>query len=334
MQVISLQFHPAKKRRQKQDMLQNGIKTGGSMFWRKESPVFRDAAREWWALHKEGRVLKAGEMWTRVERDALPYIGDMRLSKIDAPVVLDVLKRVQARGAIDAAYKLKSTISQIYRYGIARGYASVNPARDIGYALQPRPSRPLAALIDPARVGQLMRDIEVYPTTATKCALRMMALTFVRTGELRRAEWTEIDIAGAEWRIPAKRMKMRRPHIVPLAGQTIDTLFVMRELTGEGRYVFPHMWNREKAMCPKRINAALRRLGYTSAEMCGHGFRAMAASLLSEREWSVEVIERQLAHVELSRIRAVYHRSEYLETRRRMMQAWADYLDELRGCRV
>jgi integrase len=175
-----------------------------------------------------------------------------------------------------------------------------------------------------------MRDIDAYPVQATRCALRLLALTFVRPGELRRAEWDEIDLDAAEWRIPAEKMKMRRPHIVPLSKQALKALKDVQKLGKASRYVFPQVRDTEKPTHSKTINKALRSLGYSADEMCGHGFRAMASSLLSEQGWSVDAIERQLAHVEGNSVRAAYHRSEHLDERRRMMQAWADYLDKLR----
>jgi integrase len=289
--------------------------------------IFGTVAREWWGKYMAGKAVTADIAWTRLERDALPHIGEMSLQSIDAPAVLSLLRRVEARGAVGVAYKLKSTISQVYRYAIACGYAYANPARDLSFALAPKRNRPHSALIEPKRVGILMRDIETYPVQATKCALRLLALTFVRPGELRQAEWTEVDIDGAEWRIPASRMKMRRPHIVPLSRQAIMTLKTVRDLTGDGHYVFPQARDRSKPMCNKCLNYALRRLGYSKDVMVGHGFRATASSLLAEQGWGVDAIERQLAHVDGNRVRASYHRSGHLDERRRMMQAWADFLD-------
>jgi integrase len=292
----------------------------------KSGPEFRIVAREWWKKYMDGKATAAAA-WKRLEQDALPHIGDMRLGKIDAPAVLALLRRVEGRGAVCVAYKLKSTISQVYRYAIACGMAYANPARDLSFALAPRRNRPHSALIDPKRVGCLMRDIDIYPVQATRCALKLLPLTFVRPGELRQAEWQEMDIDGAEWRIPAERMKMRRPHIVPLSRQAVSILKTLQGLTGEGRWLFPQARNRAKPMCGKTVNYALRRLGYGKDVMVGHGFRAMASSLLAEQGWSVDAIERQLAHVDGNKVRAAYHRSEHLEERRRMMQAWADWLD-------
>jgi integrase len=176
-----------------------------------------------------------------------------------------------------------------------------------------------------------MYDIQNYPHPVLRSALYLAALTFTRPGELRRAEWQEIDLSAATWRIPAKKTKMRRAHIVPLARQTIDLLLDLRPTTGKTRYLFPARRKEEKPMCHHRLNIALREMGYANTRMCAHGFRAMASSLLSEQEkWSVDAIERQMAHVERNQVRAAYHRGEHLDERRRMMQSWADYLDGLK----
>ena len=290
-------------------------------------PAFGTVAREWWTRYMDGKAATAAVAWKRLEQDALPHIGAMPVQTIDAPAVLSLLRRVEERGAVGVAYKLKSTVSQVYRYAIACGYAYTNPARDLSFALAPRRNRPHSALIEPRRVGELMRDIDTYPVQATRCALRLLALTFVRPGELRQAEWAEFDLDGAEWRIPAERMKMRRAHIVPLSRQAVTTLKMLSDWTGNERFLFQQARDAGKPMCAKTINYALRRLGYDKNVMVGHGFRAMASSLLSEQGWSVDAIERQLAHTDGNKVRAAYHRAEHLDERRRMMQAWADYLD-------
>jgi integrase len=288
---------------------------------------FEIVAREWWSKFVNGKMVTDRTIWERLEREALPDLGALTLAKIDARRILTVLQRVESRGAVETAHKLKCSISQILRYGIACGLILSNPARDLSWALAPQRHRPRAALIEPGQVGRLMHKIETMPRGVTRSALKMAALTFVRPGELRRAEWIEVDMDGAEWRIPAARMKMRRPHIVPLARQAVEVLRGLRSITGDSVYVFPQARDQGKPTCAKRINYALRRLGFGAAEMCGHGFRAMASSLLSEQGWSVDAIERQLAHVEGNQVRAAYHRSGHLEERRRMMQSWADYLD-------
>jgi integrase len=290
--------------------------------------MFRDVAREWWGkFMAHGAPRYAAQVWRCMEREAVPDIGGMPLPDITPPMILAVLRRVEARGAIETAHKLKSHISQIMRYGIACGLTYANPARDLGWAIAPKRPTPRAAITEPKPVGRLMRDIEACPKVLHRCALKLAALIFVRPGELRRAEWGEISLEAAEWRIPASKMKMRRPHIVPLARQALEVLRELAGLTGAGRYLFPCIGDAGKPMSGQVVNRALRRMGYCGDVMTGHGFRAMASSLLSEQGWSADAIERQLAHVERNKVRAAYHRSAHLEERRRMMQAWADFLD-------
>jgi integrase len=293
--------------------------------------TFLTVAREWFALFAPKTTPRyAAEVLSRLEREVFPFIGDMSLADITPPVVLDVLRRTEARGIIVTVHKVKSHISQIFRFAIACGLAFADPSRDLAPALQSRKSSPMPAIIEPREVGKLMVAISVYTMPVVRSALMLGALTFVRPGELRTAEWAEFDMEAAEWRIPAEKMKMKRPHIVPLARQTLELLSSLRPRTGHSPYLFPSTRTISRPMSDMTVNAALRTLGYAQGEMTGHGFRAMANSLLAEQGWSVDAIERQLAHVEGNKIRAAYHRSEHLDERRRMMQAWADYLDGLR----
>jgi integrase len=188
------------------------------------------------------------------------------------------------------------------------------------------------AITDPARIGELLRAIDGYRgQPATECALKLAPLVFVRPGELRKAEWNEFDLDRAEWRIPAHRMKMREQHLVPLASQAVAILRELYPLTGSGKYVFPSAVHAERPISENTINASLRRLGFPGEEMTGHGFRAMASTCLNEQGWSPDVIELQLAHAERDEVRGAYNRAQRLADRRRMMQAWADYLDQLRA---
>ncbi|MDP1615334.1 MAG: site-specific integrase [Methylococcales bacterium] len=211
------------------------------------------------------------------------------------------------------------------------GRAERNPAADLRGALSPVKQTHHASITDPIEIGKLLRAINDYRGSfVTKCALQLAPLFFVRPGELRHAEWVEIDIEKAEWRIPAEKMKMRVMHIVPLSEQAIEILREIRVLTGEGKYVFPSVRSSKRAMSENKVLAALRRLGYTSDEMTGHGFRSMASTLLNEQGWNPDAIERQLAHGERNTIRAAYNYAEYLPERKKMMQQWADYLDALK----
>jgi integrase len=206
-----------------------------------------------------------------------------------------------------------------------------DPSADLRGALAPVVSKPHAAITDPAKVGELLRALDDYAgQLATRCALRLAPLLFVRPGELRHAEWAEFDLDAAEWRIPAHKMKMREAHVVPLPTQAIAILRELHPLTGRGRYLFPGLRTIALPMSENTVNAALRRLGYDKDTMTGHGFRAMASTRLNEMGWAPDVIERQLAHAERNKVRAAYNRAQYMAERRKMMQAWADYLDGLR----
>jgi len=290
--------------------------------------LFKTVAREWWEKFMlRGSVPYAEECWRRLEREVMPELGHRPLSKITAPMILTILRRIEARGTIETAHKVKAHISQTFRYGIACGLVYVNPARDLSWALTPKNPKPRAAITEPRQVGRLMRDIDAFLSKKRRCALKFAILTFVRPGELCRAEWSEIEMDAAIWRIPAVKMKMKRPHIVPLAMQALEVLRELKTLTGQGRWLFPSRYNAENSMQTLVLNTALRRLGYGPEEVTAHGFRAMAATLLSEQGWQSEVIERQLAHVDQNQVRAAYQRSELLPERKRMMQAWADFLD-------
>lgn len=296
--------------------------------------LFRTVAREWWQRYMlRGAAHYAEESWRRLEREVMPKLGDKQLKTIDAPMILSILRRIETRGTMETAHKLKSHISQIMRYGIACGFIYSNPARDLTWALTPKKHTPRAAITDPRQIGQLMASIEGFDAKQRRCALQLLALTFVRPGELCKAEWNEIELESVCWRIPAIKMKMKRPHIVPLSRQSLNVLQELRTLTGQGGWLFPSQKNAAKPMSRVVLNTALRRMGYAPDVMTPHGFRAMAATSLSEEGWPSEVIERQLAHVDRNQVRAAYQRSELLTERRKMMQSWADFLD-MRCARV
>lgn len=290
--------------------------------------TFRELAREWWERYMlAGNRDYAEESWRRLEREVFPFIGDKAAKSIKAPVILKILRRIEERGALEVARKVKSHISQIFRYGIACGVLLNNPARDLGFALKPKKHIPRAAITEPRQIGLLMRDIEAYKAVQRRHSLQLIALTFVRPGELSSAEWSEIEIENAVWRIPPQKMKMKRPHLVPLSRQAQEVLRGLRKLTGHGQWLFPSRWDKSRHEGGRVLSGALRRMGYPSDVMTAHGFRAMAATVLSEQGWSSEVIERQLAHLDTNQVRAAYQRSDLLEERRKMLQAWSDYLD-------
>ena len=293
--------------------------------------TFQEVAKEWFIRFSPTTTERyAAEVWSRLEREVFPFIGNKPLTDIDAPAVLSVLRRTEDRGIVITTHKIKSHISQIYKYAIACGLAFTDPSRDLSAALRSRSSKPMPSIIEPKDVGKLMVAIHGYPRPVVRSALLLGALTFVRPGELRTAEWEEFDLDTAEWRIPAHKMKMKRPHIVPLSSQALDILNELKPITGHSAYLFPSTRTISRPMSDMTVNVALRALGYAQGEMTGHGFRAMASSLLAEQGWSIDAIERQLAHVEGNKIRAAYHRSEHLEERKKMMQGWADYLNTLR----
>jgi integrase len=252
------------------------------------------------------------------------------IGEIAAPELLAVLRRVEARGALEVAHRIKQICGQVFRYAVATGRAHRDPTGDLRGALPPAAERHHAALTRPGDVAGLMRAISTYQGSfVVRCALRLSALTFVRPGELRKAEWSEINLDEGVWRIPAARMKMRNEHLVPLPRQAVEVLRELHQLTGAGKYVFPGARTVGRPMSENTITAALRRMGYDRGQMTAHGFRTLASTLLNEMGWRADAIERQLAHSERDEVRAAYNRAEYLSERRRIMQAWADYLDGL-----
>jgi len=297
--------------------------------------TFEAVAREWLGLQatKMAQATAAKTTWL-LETHLFRQIGSSPVGEVTAPTLLEALRRIEKEGKHETAHRAKQTAGRVLRYAVATGKAERDPSHDLGGALAPVPARSRPAITDPARVGALLQSIDAYvgqPTTA--CALKLAPLAFVRPGELRAAEWSEIDLESAEWRIPARRMKMREPHLVPLSRQAVGLLSALKLLTGRGRHVFPSLRGRDRPMSENTVNAALRSLGYSGDEQTGHGFRAMASTLLNEIGFPPEVIELQLAHAERNKVRAAYNRAQRLTERRKMMQAWADYLDELRAGR-
>lgn len=283
--------------------------------------------------------IKFSDKWTeehgkrlleRLKKDIFPWIGKRPIAEITAQELLSVIRRIEKRGAIESAHRALQNCGQVFRYAIATGRCEHNIVPDLSGALQPVKPQHHASITEPKAIGALLRAINSYEGHfVTQCALRFAPLVFVRPGELRHAEWSEIDFESKEWRIPAEKMKMREKHIVPLSQQSIDVLQELKPLTGDGKYVFPSIRSSSRPMSNNTVLGALRRLGYTSDEMTGHGFRSMACTLLNEQGWNRDAIERQLAHAERNSIRAAYNYAEHLPERRKMMQAWADYLKEL-----
>lgn len=295
---------------------------------------FEIIAREWHKTtmsNKSDRYAK--NTLDRLEKDIFPWLGKTAITAIEAPDILAVLRRIEQRGANELAHTAKRVIGQIFRYSIATGRTTRNPVPDLQGALSPVISKHHAAITDPAQIGALLRACEGYTGHfLTRCALLLSFLVMLRPGEIRNAEWSEIDIERAEWRIPANKMKMRDEHIIPLSKQAISLFNEIRPLTGNGKFVFPSVRSHSRPMSENTITGALRRLGYTGDEMTAHGFRSMASTRLNEAHlFHPDAIERQLAHGEQNSVRAAYNRAQYLPERAKMLQWWADYLDRLKA---
>ncbi|MCC6165002.1 MAG: tyrosine-type recombinase/integrase [Acidobacteria bacterium] len=297
-----------------------------------QAMTFAEVADEW--LERQKHVLAAVtfEKATWMLKSLVnPWLGKRPIAEIEPPELLSVLRRIESRGKHETAHRTKQRCGQVFRYAIATGRAQRDPSADLRDALTPVRSQHRAAVTHPEQVGELLNAIDGYHGSfVVRAALQLAPLVFVRPGELRKAEWSEIDLDAAEWRIPAERMKMREAHIVPLSTQAVAILQELRPLTEHSRYVFPSIRTITRPMSDGTINAALRRLGYDSDQHVGHGFRAMASTLLNEMGWAPDVIERQLAHAPRNKVRAAYNRAQHLAERRKMMQVWADFLAGLR----
>lgn len=289
---------------------------------------FEAVGREWFARQKPTWAdSHADKVLLRLEADLYPWLGARDVAAITAPELLLVIRKVEQRGAIESAHRCLQYASSIFRYAIATSRAERNPAPDLRGALAPAVRGSFATIHEPRRIGALLRAIDAYPGGyVVACALKLAPLLFVRPTELRLMEWAEID--GAEWRIPAEKMKMRRPHIVPLPTQAAAIIESLRPLTGAGTYVLSTRHTRP--LSDGALRMALKSLGYDGSEQTVHGFRSMASTLLNEQGWNRDAIERQLAHVE-GGVRGAYNYAQFLPERRTMMQAWADYLDNLRN---
>lgn len=299
-----------------------------------ETETFEVIAREWHT--------KFTQTWTpghaattmgRLERDIFPWIGKRPIKAIEAPELLAVLRRIESRGALESAHRIRTIAGQVFRYAVATGRAERDPAAALRGALPQPGEKHLAAITDPKEVAPLLRAIDGYQGHfVVKCALRLAPLFFVRPGELRNAEWAEVDLDEAVWSIPAHKMKMKQAHIVPLSKQAIQILTELKELTGSSRYVFPSGRSFARPMSNNAILAALRRMGYEKETMTGHGFRAMARTILDEvLQVRPDWIEHQLAHAVRDPNGRAYNRTAHLPERRMMMQRWADYLDTLKA---
>lgn len=307
-----------------------------------EPDSFEAVAREWLEKVHSATVSEKHFERTRIrlENDIFPWLGRETIAAIKAPELLQCLRRVEARGSIETAHRIKQTCGLVFRFGIATGRCERDPAADLREALTPYRTKHFPAITQPAKVGELLRAIQGYRgMPATRAALQLAPLLFQRPGELRRAEWEEMDLDAALWTIPSARMKRTQagkesgaPHLVPLSRQAVAILKDLQPLTGAGRFVFPNPRGKDRPMSENAVLTALRRMGYEKDEMTGHGFRAMARTMLVEQLGVDElIVEAQLGHGVRDSLGRAYNRTEFMRQRSSMMQAWADYLDKLRA---
>lgn len=328
-----------KKRDEAREKLAAGIDPGEAKKAEKRASLlaaahsFEVVARGWMNERKTTvEPAQHAKTLARMENDVFPWLGKRPIAEIDAPEILVVLKRVDGRGARFTAHRIRSEISRVFRYGIKEGHCKADPARDLVDAIPPAQTTHFASITEPEKVGEMLRAFDGFTGTfPVLCALKLAPMLFVRPGELRKAEWAQFDLDKGEWRYFVNKTKT--DHLVPLAAQAVTILRELHALTGEGVYVFPGARDRNRPMSEAAINAALRRLGYdTRTEITGHGFRAMARTILHEElEEKPEVIEHQLAHTVPDSLGRAYNRTKFIKARRSMMQQWADYLDKLKA---
>lgn len=296
---------------------------------------FSSIAAEWYEKRVRNRLAPsyARVIRLRLDRFILPAIGDIPFQSVTSAAILRVCREIEDSGTIETAHRVRQIIGQIFRYAIAVDLAENDPTVALHGALQSPKERHYATITDAHGISALMRHIDAYGGHLVRLALKFSALTFCRPGEIRAAEWSEIDLDSKEWRIPAEKMKMKRVHIVPLARQAIAVLEELKEMTGNRKWLFPSSRNDGRCMSENTIRVALRSMGFGNNDMTAHGFRGMASTVLNEHGFPVDVIERQLAHIERNAVRAAYNHAEYLPQRREMMQWWADHIEALREVR-
>jgi integrase len=294
---------------------------------------FEAIAREWYGTYSmRWKPSYQEHIIRRLERDIFPWIGHEAIHTVTPAELLACLKRIEARGTHETAHRVYQNICWVFRHAAVTRRCTRDPSASLKGMLLPTHEQHLASITEPLAFGELLRAIDAYTGSHTvRMALRLAPLVFVRPAELRGAEWTEFDFDAQEWRIPARRMKMRVPHIVPLSTQSVVILRDIQPATGDGKYVFPSPRSRARPLSNVALLAALRRMGYEQGTLTVHGFRSSASTLLNEQGWRADAIERQLAHGERDLVRAAYNHAEYLAERKLMMQGWANYLDGLRA---
>jgi len=297
-----------------------------------DAATFEGVAREWHKEHSKHVSAKyAKKVIVSLERDIFPWLGQLPIGSIKAIEVLNSLKRVADRGAEETARRLKTLCSQVFCYAVLHHELEQDPTTSIKGFLRNKKEQHYATITEPKKVGDLLRTMQTYEGAfQVRCALLMMPYVFVRPGELRQAEWSEFDLKERVWKLPAEKMKMKEMHIVPLSKQVIAILEDLFPFSGQGKYLFPSIRTNLRPISDNTLNGALRRLGFDKTEITGHGFRGMASTLLHERGYNSDYIERQLAHKEGNAIKAAYNHARHLDERTAMMQEYADYLDSLR----
>ena len=329
------------RREQAKRLIEQGIdpsnqrkeaKAAAAAIEQEQNTTFEAVARDWFS--KKRNAWTPGhqkKILSRLENQLFPFLGAKLFSSLEPGDFLAAIQKAESRGAIETAHRLAQLCGQVSRYARIVGLTRYDVAAGLTEALTPVQTNHYATITDPAEVGHLLRAIDEYAGEPSICfALKVLPFVFVRSVELRGAEWREFDFESATWIIPAERMKMKRPHTVPLAHQVITLLNDLHSLTGSGRYLFPSLFSASRPISDMGLLNALRRMGYATGVMPIHGFRSMASTLLNEQGYRADVIEAQLAHGEKNAIRAAYNHAEYLPERRQMMQEWADYLDELK----
>jgi integrase len=328
------------KRDEVRKLVESGIKPvtlKGNTLQEENSSIttFASVSKEWFDLRrKEDRDAKTIDRTeSRIRRFILPFIGHMEMDAINAPLLLNVFRRIESKGVYETAHRTLNTCGQIFRYAIVKGDTLRDPTSDLRGALLIPKENHYSTITNPKEIASLLSACEGYlGSDIVRIALSLLPLVFVRPGELRHMEWTEVDFDSRRWTIPDHKMKSRRIHIVPLSQQALDLLRELLKFSGRGRYAFPSVRTPagDRPMSDNTINAALRRLGFGKDEIVAHGFRAMASTILYEHDWPGDVIELQLAHRERNKIKAAYNHAQHIDKRREMMQWWADYLDELK----
>jgi integrase len=319
-----------KEAREKNYQLRKSIESGKPIGFEAEN--FAAVAQEW----MEKRMIpKSADSYLRtlrlrLDRLILPVIGHMKLSEVTSPIVLQLCRRLEAKGTLETASIVKQIIGQVFNYAIATSRAETNPTLALRGALQTRKEKHYSAVTKPEKIGILMRQIEGYPYKVVQLALKFSALTFCRPGEIRTGEWKEINWEKELWDIPEHKMKMKRQHLVPLSRQAIEVLKELEPITKHQQWLFPSTRNDGHCMSENTVRAALRAMGYGNEDMTAHGFRAMASTTLYDNGFTSDHIEMQLAHAERNAVKAAYNHAEYLPQRREMMQWYADWLDEMK----